>query len=132
MQLAESSHDHVPDGYFWCEVFAGRHLSFDYHWGVQTLAVEGFKDDHTRLDRFCKWTKVDDTFVLPGIVADVAKRYEWLNVEVIGNNIIEVHLRFNDDFATHQANTIIPIWKDQFYQSECGDRLGFMLVKDKQ
>lgn len=129
MQLSESDHDQVPDGYFWCEVFTGRHLSFDYHFGIQTLAVEGFRDDANRLDRFSKWTKIEEQFILPEIIAQVAQRYEWLNVEVIGDKVIEVHLRYNDDFATHNATTIVPVWRDQFYRSECGERLGFILAE---
>jgi hypothetical protein len=30
MKLSPNEHSAVPDGYFWCEVFNGRHLSFDY------------------------------------------------------------------------------------------------------
>ena len=95
--------DSIPDGYFWCEVFTGRHLSFDYHWGKQVLAVEGFRNDPLRLDRFSKWTKIDMFFDLPEILQDVADRYPWLNVEVIGDRVIEVHFRYNDDFANHNA-----------------------------
>jgi hypothetical protein len=121
----------VPPGYFWCERFYGRHLSFDFQYGKQVLAVEGFKDDESRLDRFSKWQKCNDVLPLPAIFDIITKKYEWLNVEVIGNKIIEVHLRYNDDFRNHDASTIIPIWKDQFYPSECGDRLGF-LIYDKE
>ena len=119
--------DSIPDGYFWCEVFTGRHLSFDYFQGIQTLAVEGFRNDPLRLDRFNKWTKIDETFKLPKILQDIADRYPWFNVEVIGDKVIEVHFRYNDDFANHDASTIIPIWKDEFYSSSAGDRLGFLL-----
>ena len=119
--------DSIPDGYFWCEMFTGRHLSFDYHWGKQTLAVEGFRSDTNRLDRFSRWTKIDEKFKLPEILQTVADRYSWFNVEVIGNNVIEVHFRYNDDFANHNANTIIPVWQDEFYSSPAGDRLGFIL-----
>lgn len=119
--------DSIPDGYFWCEMFTGRHLSFDYHWGKQTLAVEGFRNNTNRLDRFSCWTKIDKEFKLPEILQTVADRYAWLNVEVIGDKVIEVHFRYNDDFANHNANTIIPVWKDEFYPSSAGDRLGFML-----
>jgi len=87
--------DSIPDGYFWCELFAGRHLSFDYHWGKQTLAVEGFRTEPTRLDRFSHWTRLDQDFKLPEILQTVADRYEWFNVEVIGNRVIEVHFRYN-------------------------------------
>ena len=119
--------DSIPDGYFWCEVFTGRHLSFDYFRGKQVLAVEGFRNDPLRLDRFSKWTKIDETFKLPKILQDIADRYPWFNVEVIGDKVIEVHFRYNDDFANHDATTIIPVWKDEFYSSASGDRLGFLL-----
>jgi hypothetical protein len=121
--------DTIPDGYFWCEVFTGRHLSFDYHWGKQVLAVEGFRNDPLRLDRFSRWTKIDTVFNLPEILQDVADSYPWFNVEVIGDRVIEVHFRYNDDFSNHDASTIIPIWKDEFYSSPAGDRLGFLLKK---
>jgi len=121
--------DSIPDGYFWSEVFTGRHLSFDYHWGTQALAVEGFRDSQ-RLDRFSRWTKVTDCFELPEILQEVADRYEWFNVEVIGDRVIEVHFRYNDDFANHEANTIIPVWQEDFYPSAYGDRIGFILKND--
>ena len=120
------SGDSIPDGYFWSEVFSGRHLSFDYYYGNQTLAVEGFRNS-TRLDRFSHWTRIKDRFALPDILQQVADRYPWFNVEVIGDKIIEVHFRYNDDFANHSATTIVPVWNDEFYPSACGDRLGFIL-----
>jgi hypothetical protein len=118
----------IPDGYFWCEMFKGRHLSFDYHYGQQVLAVEGFRKNE-RLDRFSRWEKVDDQYELPGILKPIALKYEWLNVETIDNKVIEVHLRYNDDFANHNANVIVPIWKEDFYPSEYGDRIGFILER---
>lgn len=117
----------VPLGYFWCERFQGSHLSFDYQYGKQVLCVEGFKDDPDRLDRFSKWQKADYSYSLPNILLPIAAKYEWLNIEVVGGYIIEVHLRYNDDFRNHTGNEIIPIWKDEFYSSECGDRLGFIV-----
>jgi hypothetical protein len=119
--------DSIPDGYFWCEMFTGSHLSFDYNWGKQTLAVEGFRNDPNRLDKFSRWTKINADFKLPEILQTIADKYQWLNVEVIGDKVIEVHFRYNDDFANHNANTIIPVWCDEFYSSPAGDRLGFIL-----
>lgn len=121
--------DTIPAGYFWCEVFSGRHLSFDYEYGTQTLAVEGFRNS-SRLDRFSHWTRVSDKFQLPPVLQAIATRYPHFNCEVVGNHVIEVHFRYNDDFYNHTANTIIPVWRDEFYPSQCGDRLGFIL-KDK-
>ena len=123
--------DSIPDGYFWCELFTGRHLSFDYNWGKQILAVEGFRADPTRLDRFSRWTKTNEDFKLPEILQTVADKYKWFNAEVIGNKVVEVHFRYNDDFANHDADTIIPVWKDKFYSSPAGDRIGFMLQYGK-
>jgi hypothetical protein len=120
--------DIIPDGYFWCEVFTGRHLTFDYNYGVQDIAAEGFKDGE-RTDRFTSWKQIQDQFTLPPIIFSVAIKYEWLNIEVIGDKIIEVHLRYNDDFHGHDANEIIPIWKEDFYDSPCADRVGFLLKR---
>jgi hypothetical protein len=121
----------VPPGYFWCERFYGRHLSFDFYNGEQVLAVEGFRNDPDRLDRFSKWQKCEDELTLPDFLVTISKKYEWLNVECIGDKIIEVHLRYNDDFEGHSAKTIVPVWKENFYKSECGDRVGFIL-EDKE
>jgi hypothetical protein len=123
--------DSIPLGYFWCEVFSGRHLSFDYHYGSQTLAVEGFRSS-SRLDRFSYWTRISEQFVLPPVLEEVASRYPHFNVEVIGDRVIEVHFRYNDDFENHNADTIVPVWKENFYASACGDRLGFILVESKE
>jgi hypothetical protein len=70
---------------------------------------------------------VNLTFKLPDILIDVAKKYDYMNIEVIGDKVIEVHLRYNDDFRGHTANEVIPIWKENFYDSPCGDRIGFLL-----
>ena len=74
------------------------------------------------------WKKTNDIFPIPDILKEISQKYQWLNIEAIGGKIIELHLRYNDDFAGHNSNTIIPVWKDKFYKSECGDRLGFILV----
>jgi len=124
--------DIIPDGFFWCEVFTGRHRTFDYNWGKQILAVEGFRTDPNRLDRFSRWTKIVDEFKLPDFLQEIANRYEWFNVETIGDKIIEAHFRYNDDFANHNANIIIPIWKEEFYDSQEGDRIGFLLKDNEE
>ena len=121
----------VPAGYFWCERFYGRHLSFDFHYGKQVLAVEGFKEDQNRLDRFSKWQKCEESLTIPDFLVKISEKYEWLNVECIGDKIIEIHLRYNDDFRNHDSSTIYPIWKEDFYKSECGDRIGFLLKGNK-
>lgn len=127
MRLSPTNHDCVPDGYFWCEKFEGRHLSFDYNNGLQVLAVEGFREDPKRLDRFSRWKKVNDLFFVPTILNPIISLYPWVNLEVIGDNVIEVHFRYNDDFRGHESNEIVTVWRDEFHPSECGDRIGFIL-----
>jgi hypothetical protein len=136
----EQGDDHsVPDGYFWSEVLEGPHLSVDYHWGQQHLTVQGFRDDPLRLDRFSRWCRVDLDRPLPAMLHDLKYYQQWINVEYIGDQVIEVHLRYNDDFANHDADEIIPVWRDQpmaqppdctWYPSAAGDRLGFW-IKNK-
>lgn len=137
IRLISRGEDTIPDGFFWCEVFQGRHLSFDYHYGTQTLAVEGFRDSD-RLDRFCLWKKVDTLFELPDFLQKIAASIEWLNIEVIGDKIIEIHFRFNDDFRNHTSDHVIPVWKDNpielegytLYPSPSMDRIGFLVPSD--
>lgn len=124
----DANADIIPDGYFWCEVFTGRHLSFDYNYGVQTLAVEGFKEN-SRTDRFSSWKKVIDKFVLPNTLQTIAIKSESMNIEVIGDKIIEVHLRSNPNFEMHNADEIIVIWKENFIASAVDDRIGFLLKR---
>jgi hypothetical protein len=128
--------DIVPDGYFWSEIFTGDHVSVDYHYGIQNTTVQGFRDSD-RLDRFCKWTRIDVTIPFPKILGELYLKYKWINVEYIGGKIIEVHTRYNDDFCNHSGNTIIPVWKDlptaqpagsTWYESAGADRLGFWVL----
>lgn len=135
--LTPNDTDLVPDGYFWSECFEGRHTSVDFHYGIQTLAVEGFRDSD-RLDRFSRWEKIADKYSFPKVLEDLWKLTPWVNVEYIDRKLIEVHLRWNDDFSNHSSDVIYPVWKDnplpqpvntKWYSSPSGDRLGFWINK---
>ena len=137
--LDPNDDDLVPDGFFWSEILQGPHLSVDYHWGQQKLTVQGFRENTARLDRFSRWCRVDADRPLPAMLHDLKYYQEWINVEYIGDHVIEIHLRYNDDFANHDANEIVPVWKGDsmitpagwsWYHSPAGDRLGF-LIKNK-
>lgn len=134
--LTPDDTDLIPDGYFWSECFAGRHTSVDFHYGVQTLAVEGFRDDLNRLDRFSRWEKINNVYKFPEVLGELWKLVPWVNVEYVDGKIIEVHLRWNDDFTNHSSDVIYPVWKDtpfpqppntKWYDSPCSDRLGFWI-----
>ena len=128
--------DTVPDGYFWCELFTGDHVSADYHYGQQSTTVQGFRDSD-RLDRFCRWIRIDTVIPFPKILGQLYLKYKWINIEYVGGKIIEIHARYNDDFSNHSGNTIIPVWCDEpvtkpegatWYESPDADRLGFWVL----
>jgi hypothetical protein len=140
MWLTPDNPDIVPDGYFWCEWFEGKHTSVDFFYGSQQTTVEGFRDNISRLDRFSCWKKIKDRYEFPLVLGDLWKVTPWVNIEYIDSKIIEVHLRWNDDFSNHDADTIIPVWKDDplaqpenstWYDSPSGDRLGFWITKSQ-
>jgi len=81
-------------GYFWCEWFRGRHLSVDYYKGYASSAYEGFKEKNTTW-KFNRWSRVDINIpsVIPNELSDLMMFSDWLNVEWIGNKVIEVHIR---------------------------------------
>ena len=139
MFIQKGDDEVVPDGYFWSEFLEGRHISVDYHWGQQELTVEGFRNNPDRLDRFSRWCKVSDRLPFPEFLKGLETQAAWVNVEYIGTKIIEVHLRYNDDFANHSSDEIIPVWRGEYveqpmgwswYASAAGERLGFW-VKHK-
>lgn len=129
----------VPDGFFWQERFTGRHISIDFYRGKQVLCVEGFRKDFNQLDRFCMWKKIYDfPFEIPRLFKPILNTYDWVNFELVGGKIIEVHLRYNDDFLHHTSEVIYPVWKEkvralkpdeEFFPNDCGDRLGFIIKK---
>lgn len=135
--LTPDDTDKIPDGYFWTECFNGRHTSVDFHYGLQTLAVEGFRDGD-RLDRFSRWERIADKYKFPQVLGELWRLTPWINVEYVDSKIIEVHLRWNDDFSNHNSDIIYPVWKEDtlpqpkntaWYPSPSGDRLGFWLSK---
>ena len=135
--LTNGDTDKIPDGYFWSECFEGRHTSVDFHYGIQTLAVEGFRNSN-RLDRFSHWQKIPDKYRFPEVLEELWRLTPWVNVEYVDNKIIEVHLRWNDDFSNHNSDIIYPVWKDEhqaqpnntkWYPSPSADRLGFWINK---
>ena len=60
IRYIQDTTDYLPAGYFWCELFRGRHISVDYEGGVPVLAVEGFREPDAPLYRFLRWERVSD------------------------------------------------------------------------
>lgn len=100
----------IPPGYFWVECFQGTHYSVDYvrgeHGFTQLNCYTGVNDPDD-LSRFYHWKKSDYQFRLPKDIAtiDVPR----INIEAIGDKIIEVHLRNGFDHLMHY-NEMIPVF----------------------
>jgi len=131
--------DCIPNGYFWCEQFKGRHISVDYTLSKQTLAVEGFKNSSNPLWKWSRWSKVAVNKPIPKILQYISIKYKYMNIEYIGNKIIEVHFRSNPDWEPDYLE-IIPVFKgDTFIGIENYEyvpdpdylRLGFYVKKDR-
>lgn len=130
--------NHIPDGFFWCEIFKGEHLSIDFIDSKEALCVKGIKSNIH--NRWKIWKKVKRTYKLPKIVQELKSKYKYLNIEIIGEKIIEVHFRLNPDFQDHQSPYVKPVYKDEeiipgekemFVFNPDEDRLGFYIQNQK-
>lgn len=108
----------VPAGHFWCEMFEGQQTSTTYQWRDDAwvpvsryIAVDplNFRTvDGAREQRVQMWIK--DHSDVGGLNAwfDRLADVGTLNIERVGMNIIEVHLRGTPD---PDFETLIPIFK---------------------
>lgn len=107
----EKVYDFSPS-YFWCERFTGDHVSVNYEWqdGVITPTHTSVGETNfENLSRFDRWYEVEhQNFKLPDWIDDF-KSVKNINIEFIGGNIIEIHLRHGVDFPDG-ASEIIPVW----------------------
>ena len=117
----------LPDGFFWCEEFKGRHLSVDYTAGKQVLCVEGIREAQAPLWMWSEWKRVSDTIEFPRELEPLLKHNRHINIEFIGNKVVEVHLRHNPDFSGTNYQSIIPV----FNFSPISKPKGYTFIKNK-
>lgn len=104
----------VPPGYFWCEKFVGDHYSIELTWRNTEWNVvsvfQGFHANEEELFRFSKWKRVSPAGIhLPEKLNEL-RDCQSINVEMIGDKIIEVHLRSSPD--PMEYDELIPVWND--------------------
>lgn len=120
------NHDIVPPGHFWCQWVSGNHLSIDYNqdtdgfWHTRSV-WSGTHESENNLTRFSSWHRIENSLapawdrlpIEPNFLYDPG--VPVFNIEMIGNTIIEIHLRLgNDPFDEYPVGTeILPIWSDQ-------------------
>lgn len=116
----------VPPGHFWCEWIQGNHLSIDYNqdidgfWHVRSV-WQGHHASDKNLTRFDHWARLEESKApaWDKLPIDASFLYDrdvpTFNIEMIGNKIIEIHLRLgNDPFDEYPVGTtIIPVWNDE-------------------
>ena len=107
---------HLPLGYFWCEWFDGDHYSVDYlsEYGTKILTVKGIKESKEELVKWGKWKKVNHKkeHKIPKLLSPIILDYYRINLEYIGDKLIEVHFRENEDFKNN-ISEFIPVWEGQ-------------------
>lgn len=99
----------VPPGYFWCSWFDGPQYSITYVWEgywKPSSCWQGTKDS-SNLSYFTRWVKTD-VYAPLSVIYDELSTLGRINVEFIGNNIIETHLRTSPD---PDYNELIPVWQ---------------------
>jgi hypothetical protein len=99
----------TPPGYFWCSWFEGPQYSVTYQWDgfwKPTSCWQGVHDG-TNLSQFTSWVKTD-TYPSLSIFYDELAPVKLINVEFIGDRVIEVHLRASPD---PDYDTLVPVWQ---------------------
>ena len=109
--------DTIRPGFFWCKQFEGIHFTFDleFNWGGPPFwqVTRGYRCEKRRFE-FTKFTKEPlDHITLPHffhVLSDVGR----INIEMIGDKIIETHLRLNPDPGNgNDYEEMIPVWRDE-------------------
>lgn len=126
-------------GYFWCEKFKGRHISVDYTDREPILAVEGHRVDTDDLSHWDVWTKLNllEAPEYPRICDQIVGYRPHVNVEFIGDKVIEIHLRHNPDWVGLKDDVIAlePIYEPEmtdhpeFIHKPEHNRLGFLKIR---
>lgn len=113
---------------FWMPLFVGQHLSLDLEWVVNgssyELVIKDAVEATWRRGRIYEWIRHAQVPRAGAPIQRIAKltRPLWrlghpFNVEMIGGNIIEIHLRPGTDFEGYpEADAATPVWyKDDIY-----------------
>jgi hypothetical protein len=119
----------TPPGYFWCEWFDGcqHSVSYQFQDGFW-IPISSYKADRDEenLYRFRKWERTDWATVLPNWF-DELQDVGIINVEFIGNQIIEVHLR---DTPDPDYDVLIPIWQDEKEKIDILMEMGYSYIEN--
>jgi hypothetical protein len=109
--IEAGDYSQCPPGYFWCQWFEGIQYSVTFTCdSSQWKQVSCWRAERNtdQLFRFKSWHRQENiSFSLPSLF-DELKDVSTINVEYIGDRIIEVHLRSSPD---PDADELIPVWE---------------------
>ena len=118
-KLKAGDRNSTPPGYFWCEYFLGTHYSANYIWQYDRDMINGQWRDPWKgrscwvginmpvnVSKFVEWQRSDFVPSVPDELTELCDVKE-INVEFIGDKVIEVHLRHSPD---PDYDHIIPVW----------------------
>jgi hypothetical protein len=104
----------IRPGSFWMPCFSGRHLSVDLERTAAGWRVALVVECIYRKQRPFEWKRVADQPRLPHALGIDRIDTPYLNIELIGHHVIEVHLRRNHDFdAAPDASSAFPVWEGE-------------------
>lgn len=121
----------VPPGYFWCEYFEGEQYSATYeffhaknpYW-KPISCWKGSKPKES-LYKFSKWERSEYVPPVPQLLNELSI-INFINIEFIGDKVIEVHLRTSPD---PDYDTLIPIWQDTKKDIDKYVKLGYTFIE---
>ena len=119
----------VEPGYFWCEWFEDVQYSITFQnvngkW-VQSSCFRCERDKEN-LYKFNRWFRYDHKiFLLPSIFDELLD-LRLINVEFIGNNPIEVHLRGSPD---PDVDEFIPVWDGELEVVDKYKKMGYSYIE---
>lgn len=102
----------TPPGHFWCEWFDGDQISVTYTWKQGWVTSDSWLGERSEehLSKFKSWSRVFFDPELPKFFDELAPA-GLVNVEFIGESIIEVHLRPSPD--PKSGTKLIPVWEGE-------------------
>ena len=118
----EKQTHNLPLGHFWCEWFDGPHYSVDFlpQYGIKILTVRGRKPEDTFV-KWTSWVKEENRseHKIPNLLYPTVLEYHQINLEYIGDKLIEVHLRRNEDFDG-SISEFLPVWEGESTEPPAG------------
>jgi hypothetical protein len=129
--LTPDDYSQVPPGYFWQEIFLGKHYSAQYEFVHDAppywKPINCFKGLRLLPDlwKFDKWVRSDYVPEVPRVFNELSD-VKRINIEFKGDVPIEVHLRDSPD---PEYDEFIPIWEGMQKEIDKYINMGYSYIE---